>query len=188
MSDDEPKLRMDAYYYNFKPTGQMAIDKLLSAVACAGKAFHHTNEWNDAAYDGAAPEGHTGSTPVEWIQNAANEAAEALRMGTQINAYVMHGVVRDYKEFKGKFEELEPYMDSAFNGIHHKDGVCVLFDGMGGKFVAVGRVLAKTGNHQPFDEPVVCWPPDDEDELQDAVSAIVGTPVTLRTFVISYHR
>jgi hypothetical protein len=72
------ELRMDAYYYGFKPTGVPAIDRILSAVACAGKAYHHTESWSDddCSY---TPEGHTGRTPVAWIQNAANDAANALR-------------------------------------------------------------------------------------------------------------
>lgn len=65
------ELRMRAYYYDFSPTGVRAVDKVLSAVACAGKAFHSTSEWNeDAKWTG-----HTGDTPVDWIQNAADEAA-----------------------------------------------------------------------------------------------------------------
>lgn len=70
-----PDLRMDAYYYGFEPTGVREIDLILSAVACAGKAFHETADWrNDARpYDG-----HTGETPEQWIQNAASKAAEAL--------------------------------------------------------------------------------------------------------------
>lgn len=66
---------MDAYYYGFTPTGVEAIDKILSAVACAGKAFHHTESWNENA---ETWDPHTGETPVDWIQNAANEAAAAL--------------------------------------------------------------------------------------------------------------
>lgn len=66
------EMRMDAYYYGFDPTGVPEIDKILSAVACAGKAFHHTNAWNDEA---SPYPYHQGSTPRDWIQNAANEAA-----------------------------------------------------------------------------------------------------------------
>ena len=69
-------MRMDAYYYGFDPTGVPEIDRILSAVACAGKAFHHTEDWGDVASEYP---GHVGKTPVEWIQNAANDAAKALR-------------------------------------------------------------------------------------------------------------
>lgn len=72
------EMRMDAYYYGFEPTGVPDIDRILSAVACAGKAVHHTEYWTDEAYDGTAPEGLRGKTPVEWIQNAANDAAELV--------------------------------------------------------------------------------------------------------------
>ena len=71
--DDE--LRMDAYYYCFTPTGVPEIDMILSAVACAGKAYHHTDSWNDL--DEWPP--HEGKTPVQWIQNAANKAAAEMK-------------------------------------------------------------------------------------------------------------
>jgi len=69
-------IRMDAYYYSFQKTGIPEIDKILSAVACAGKAFHHTQDWCDECSEW---EPHTGKCPVDWIQNAANEAADKLK-------------------------------------------------------------------------------------------------------------
>ena len=68
---------MRAYYYEFESTGCDPIDKILSAVACAGKAFHHTNEWYEEVrrpYDD-----HTGETPIDWIYNAAKEASEEIK-------------------------------------------------------------------------------------------------------------
>lgn len=74
MSDPKSTiLRFDAYYYSFEPTGVEQIDRILSAVACAGKAFHHTADWNDEA---DKRPGLDGTTPIEWIQNAANAAAK----------------------------------------------------------------------------------------------------------------
>jgi hypothetical protein len=64
---------MDAYYYVFERTGVDCIDKILSAVACAGKAYHRTEDWSENCYPW---NDHTGMTPIVWIQNAANEAAE----------------------------------------------------------------------------------------------------------------
>lgn len=66
---------LDAYYYGFASTGQKDVDLVLSAVACAGKAYHNTSEWND---ESEYPP-HEGKTPVEWIQNAANKAAARIR-------------------------------------------------------------------------------------------------------------
>lgn len=67
--------RMEAYYYGFNPTGDDVIDTILSAVACAGKACHHTDEWVD---DTATPVYLKGKNPVEWIQNAAIDAAHFI--------------------------------------------------------------------------------------------------------------
>ena len=66
--------RMDAYYYQFQKTGCGQIDKILSAIATAGKAFHHTDQWNDDV-DKRWAGNHEGKTPIEWIQNAGNAAA-----------------------------------------------------------------------------------------------------------------
>lgn len=73
---DPKDWRMDAYYYGFDRTGVDEIDLILSALACAGKAYHHTEDWNENAY---ALSYHEGDTPVDWIQNAANKAAESIR-------------------------------------------------------------------------------------------------------------
>jgi len=69
-------LRMDAYYYGFTETGVEAIDRILSAVAHAGKGYHHTESWGDEGLDDMG-EFHGGNY-VAWIQNAANDAARTL--------------------------------------------------------------------------------------------------------------
>jgi hypothetical protein len=66
----QPKLRMDAYYFGFSATGVREIDEILSAVACAGKAYHHTERWNDA------DEGEW--SYAELIQHAATRAAARI--------------------------------------------------------------------------------------------------------------
>ena len=64
-------MRMNAYYYGFTPTGNHVIDRILSAVACAGKSYHNTDCWQDDC----TRDGCEGKSPEEWIQNAANNAA-----------------------------------------------------------------------------------------------------------------
>lgn len=56
---------MEAYYYGFNATGEKLIDNILCSVASAGKAFHHTDRWNEG-----------GCTEV--IQEAANAAKAEL--------------------------------------------------------------------------------------------------------------
>lgn len=65
----DPERRMDAYYYGFDATGIAEIDAVLSAVASAGKAYHHTDCWNDA---------DCGPSPAEVIQAVANLAASRI--------------------------------------------------------------------------------------------------------------
>jgi hypothetical protein len=60
---------MDAYYYGFEATGVEVVDRILSAVACAGKSYHHTESWTDST---------AGPSPVDVIQQAAQEAAADL--------------------------------------------------------------------------------------------------------------
>ncbi len=70
------EMRMSAYYYGFTPTGVPEVDKILSAVASAGKSYHSTEDWCDKTNP---PSYLRGETPVDWIQNAANDAAAALK-------------------------------------------------------------------------------------------------------------
>lgn len=73
----EAAFRMDAYYYGFQMTGVLAVDLILSAVACAGKAYHHTEDWNNDC--DPYHQRLRGTTPVLWIENAAHDAAALIR-------------------------------------------------------------------------------------------------------------
>lgn len=66
--------RMQGYYIGFDRTGVVEIDRILSALAWAGKAYHHTEGWNDDLdWDyGPFPKG---TTVNDLIQKAANDAA-----------------------------------------------------------------------------------------------------------------
>lgn len=69
----DPDARMDAYYYSFRHTGLAVIDRILSAVATAGKAYHHTEEWGEAGTWNDKP------THESRIQSAADESATLVR-------------------------------------------------------------------------------------------------------------
>ena len=66
--------RLDAYYYAFDPTGCPEVDRLLAAVAAAGRAFHHTESWSDDSHHSD----FAGNTPVDWIQNEATFIAKEI--------------------------------------------------------------------------------------------------------------
>jgi hypothetical protein len=101
--------RMDGYYIGFDPTGSFAIDKILGAVACAGKAYHHTECWEDETrpYDD-----HTGNRPTEWIQNAAIAAVshfDALLKAEREKA--LREAADKVADLYGEYSEGVPYCD-----------------------------------------------------------------------------
>lgn len=114
MSDE---LRMSAYYYSFKPTENLPIDKILSAVAVAGKMFHNTACWNDIP-------SYSEKTPIEAIQEAANQAAariatlEAIVKAGDEMADEAESLIRNMTEFEVAwgttelFDALEAYRQS----------------------------------------------------------------------------
>ena len=115
-------------------------------------------------------------------------------MSTQVNTYVMIGALFPYDVFKGDdaYERLEPYKDNAFEGIQHHDGLCVLYDGMTGEYVAIGRVLEKTENHQPFEHPIRIAPSTDAERqsLHDDIRRLIQIEgdFTVQHLVISRYR
>lgn len=63
-----------AYYFAFQLTGVEKVDAILKAVARAGKAFHHTDQWADEKeYLG-------GKSYVDLIQEAANALADEMKV------------------------------------------------------------------------------------------------------------
>lgn len=60
---------LSAYYFAFTATGDERIDRILAAIAAAGKSFHSTDGWTDD-YTGE------GWDYIDLIQAAANDAAQ----------------------------------------------------------------------------------------------------------------
>ncbi len=58
-------------YLDFRYTDCKPVDDILWALERAGSAYHHTDSWGDAAYDG-------GPSEMQKIQDAANAAAASL--------------------------------------------------------------------------------------------------------------
>lgn len=124
-------------------------------------------------------------------------------MSVQCNTYVMIGAMFSYDELKAKFssdkdddedsfyERFDPYTDNAFKGISGKDGITVLFDGMNGDYIAIGKVLAKSENHQGLQKPVIIESvdPDLSADLRRKISDLTKqTVVEIRPLVISHYR
>lgn len=64
--------QFDGYYIHFDTTGVDVVDEVLRAVAFAGKAYHDIEGWSSGTK-------WLGKTCAEWIQDAARNAADAMR-------------------------------------------------------------------------------------------------------------
>ncbi|EOC0210454.1 hypothetical protein ACMZJR_002845 [Cronobacter turicensis] len=113
-------------------------------------------------------------------------------MSVQVNTYVLCGVKLPFIkcEDDDAFEKIEPYLDSAFEGIHHHNGLCVIDDGMNGNYAFIGRVLAKTQNYEHFDEPVSTEISELEKEL---IASLVSAQFNIerpevKVWVFSHYR
>src|SRR5690349_15582244 len=87
-------------------------------------------------------------------------------MSVQRNQYLMWGVKKPYEfakeweaankkddpDFDGFYNHFEKFIDdSAFDSkITEVDGIFCLFDGMNGKYIVIGKVLAKSSDHEPI--------------------------------------
>lgn len=84
-SAEREKLRMNAYYYSFEPTGVIEIDRVLSAVADAGKGCHHTADWSEYGYDTAIQE-LANAAAAAWNRRAAMQTDEPVAVPTREEA------------------------------------------------------------------------------------------------------
>jgi hypothetical protein len=80
----------------------------------------------------------------------------------------------------------------ALEGIRHHEGRCVLYDGMDGQYVAIGRVIEKTGNHDHFEHPIRIAPLGDAERqsLHDDIRRLIQLEgdFSVQHLVISHYR
>jgi hypothetical protein len=85
-------------------------------------------------------------------------------MSVRTTTYVVYGALLEASVIEGMYDALEPYMDHARGSeIHHHDDLCVIYDGMSGHYLIIGRVLAKSDESGHLEVPVVIPLPTDEE-------------------------
>lgn len=124
-------------------------------------------------------------------------------MSVQTNQYLFFGVKKDFnwsKEWEketGKdfYETFEDFMDdSAFKkDIHHKDGIFCLYDGMNGKYIIIGRVLAKGCDDEPCiaDNEPMCFTeptPLEKEFISNSIERNFGIKEELKHWLITHYR
>ena len=104
-----------------------------------------------------------------------------------MNTYVMRGVILDYKLVKDRYDQFEPYFDLP-------RGFCVLYDGMNGKYVAIGEVLGVSDEDGGFPQPVfsveaAAAAGEAAEHLRNRIKDLAGTEVgPIGIHVISHYR
>ena len=113
-----PDRRLDAYYFAFDATGQPSIDAILSAVAHAGKGYHHTESWADEG-----PGWGGGLSYVDVIQAAAADAARE-------RAALLDDLDRAEAEVKRLREDSEPAQGAEWDCFNFTEPVTCLSAGV----------------------------------------------------------
>lgn len=99
------KLNMRAYYFGFKETGTCEIDQILSGVACAGKAHHHTQDWNEKFTN-------SDLSHISLIQIAAEKASEEMQNLRTANRDLMdhfNALKANYDALVSKYQPQDAY-------------------------------------------------------------------------------
>lgn len=90
-------------------------------------------------------------------------------MSVNFSQYWVYGVVTGYPESEEAYDVLEDYCQSNRSSIEHKQGLAVLLDGMGGKYMVAGRILEKSELDYPLGSGPVAVP-DVSDEIKAEVA------------------
>lgn len=109
-------------------------------------------------------------------------------MSVQQNHYMMLGAKFGYNEFHQRMSEilgtdegadeswdyLDVYHDSAFKGIHHHNGICIISDGMSGEYVYVGHIIQKSDNYGGLGDYKNPTETPSAHEVQEAITRELG--------------
>lgn len=91
---------LSAYYYAFEATGCDPIDRVLSAVAVAGKTAHHTEAWGEHGCDAEIQrEAERAAQEVERLRGPLKEALGlAPRLARHDRSHDWQRLAAIYKE------------------------------------------------------------------------------------------
>lgn len=98
-------------------------------------------------------------------------------VSVQINQYLIYGVKLNYKEYQDRFEEFEPFMDSAFEDDMNPKGLHCIFDGMNGKYIYIGRCLKKSLDGEYMDSFEI---PEISDDIKDLTRILVESELGIK--------
>lgn len=99
-------------------------------------------------------------------------------MSIQRNRYIIIGCKYNYKEFNEKYNDYEkyvsPYLDSSFDEkIIEHNGLSMIYDGMNGQYVYIGKIIEKTKDYEVIER--FCFDDYADEEEKDLINAIIKT-------------
>lgn len=128
-------------------------------------------------------------------------------MSTQSNQYVILGVKFGYNQLgenhpkladnASRFDLIEPYLDDQSGGeIFHHNGLCLISDGMCGKYELVGRVLLKSEEGESLDGPLdLDRLMTNNEHLRDTIAALISinfeeqvSPTEVGLWFVTHYR
>lgn len=81
-------------------------------------------------------------------------------MSVRTNQYVIYGVRLDYDSVdKFWYDKYEDYIDSGYGDLTEKNGLTVIFDGMNGHYIFIGKVIARSDIDEPLYGVTLLEPP-----------------------------
>lgn len=124
-------------------------------------------------------------------------------MSTQINQFLIYGLKvpakwpeqwnkKHLKEGKEWYDTFEGFMDdSAFTAkVKHKDGVFMLYDGMNGDYIIIGKVHKKTSDGEFIDGPLCIsdLPTEDKDAISESIKRNFDLEGELKWYFVTHYR
>lgn len=124
-------------------------------------------------------------------------------MSTQINQFLIYGISvpktwpkqwnKDNKhEGKDWYDTFEEFMDdNPFNSrVKHKDGVFMLYDGMSGEYIIIGKVHKKTSDGEFIDGPLCIsdLPTEDKDAISESIRRNFGLKGEMKWYFVTHYR
>lgn len=88
-------------------------------------------------------------------------------MSVQWRTFYIHGSRYEYEDFKKlyKYKEIEDYLISNWDeDIKEKNSLSIIYDGMDGEYVFVGKIIHRSDMYRGFQEVIEVKQPDQLEE------------------------
>lgn len=115
----------------------------------------------------------------------------ANTMGVEANTYVLYGAKLPFDQYGSEewYEKFEPYLDSAFKEVDATLPLNVVFDGMNGLYVFVGKVLARTDFYGDVDPTEITLP--NKRNITKTIKKVLDIPISskeCKLWVFTHYR